>query len=134
MRGAKECMYTSLQISLYYFCMFHVGQSPFASRLSLHAWPRTTFIKICPRLLPNRSPVAWGSQRIALGTLIFHSNTFHFICWAPKFSAFSYEGPFKIFLGSSLDARPAGYIAASLNVFNVKKNSLQLSKTCFTVF
>ena len=54
------------------------------------------------RLLPNRSPVAWGSQRIALGALIFHSNTFHFICWAPKFSAFSSEGPFKIFLGSSL--------------------------------
>ena len=58
-----------------------------------------------PRLLPNRSLVAWGSQRIALGALIFHSNTFHFICWAPKFSAFSSEGPFKIFLGSSL----AGY-------------------------
>ena len=55
------------------------------------------------RLLPNRSPVAWGSQRIALGALIFHSNTFHFICWAPKFSAFSYECPFKIFLGSSLE-------------------------------
>ena len=54
------------------------------------------------RLLPNRSPVAWGSQRIALGALIFHSNTFHFICWAPKFSAFSSEGPLKIFLGSSL--------------------------------
>ena len=54
------------------------------------------------RLLPNRSPVAWGSQRIALGALIFHSNTFHFICWAPKFSVFSSEGPFKIFLGSSL--------------------------------
>ena len=54
------------------------------------------------RLLPNRSPVAWGSQRIALGALIFHSNTFHFICWAPKFSAFSSEGPFKVFLGSSL--------------------------------
>ena len=54
------------------------------------------------RLLPNRSPVAWGSQRIALGALIFHSNTFHFICWAPKFSAFISEGPFKIFLGSSL--------------------------------
>ena len=54
------------------------------------------------RLLPNRSPVAWGSQRIALGALIFHSNTFHFICWAPKFSAFSSEGPFTIFLGSSL--------------------------------
>ena len=55
------------------------------------------------RLLPNRSPVAWGSQRIALGALIFHSNAFHFICWAPKFSVFSSEGPFKIFLGSSLD-------------------------------
>ena len=55
------------------------------------------------RLLPNRSPVAWGSQTIALGALSFHSNTFHFICWAPKFSAFSSEGPFKIFLGSSLD-------------------------------
>ena len=27
------------------------------------------------RLLPNRSPVAWGSQRIALAALIFHSNT-----------------------------------------------------------
>ena len=48
--------------------------------------------------------VAWGSQTIALGALIFHSNTFHFIilCWAPKFSAFNSEGPFKIFLGSSL--------------------------------
>ena len=54
------------------------------------------------RLLPNRSPVAWGSQRISLGALIFDSNTFHFIFWAPKFSAFSSEGPFKIFLGSSL--------------------------------
>ena len=54
------------------------------------------------RLLPNRSPVAWGSQRIALGALIFRSNTFHFICWAPKSSAFSSEGPFKSFLGSSL--------------------------------
>ena len=53
--------------------------------------------------MPNRSPVAWGSQRIALGALIFHSNTFHFICWAPKFSVFSSEGPFKIFLGSSLE-------------------------------
>ena len=59
-------------------------------------------MNVYPRLLPNRSPVAWGSQRIALGALIFHSNTFHFICWAPKFSAFSSEGPFKIFLGSSL--------------------------------
>ena len=54
------------------------------------------------RLLPNRSPVAWGSQRIALGTLTFDSNTFHFICWTPKFSAFSSEGSVKIFLGSSL--------------------------------
>ena len=36
-------------------------------------------IFVCTRLLPNRSPVAWGSQRIALGALIFHSNTFHFI-------------------------------------------------------
>ena len=35
--------------------------------------------ELIPRLLPNRSPVAWGSQRIALGPLIFHSNTFHFI-------------------------------------------------------
>ena len=55
------------------------------------------------RLLPNRSPVAWGSQRIALGALIFHSKTFHFIWWDPKFSAFSSEGPFNIFLGSSLE-------------------------------
>ena len=55
-----------------------------------------------PRLLPNRSPVAWGSQRIALSGLIFHSNTFDFICWAPKFSAFSSEDSFKIFLGISL--------------------------------
>ena len=53
----------------------------------------------------NRGPVAWGSQRIALGALIFHGNTFHFICRAPKFSAFSSEGPFKIFLGSSLDCQ-----------------------------
>ena len=63
----------------------------------------STKTKAITRLLPNRSPVAWGSQRIALGALIFHSNTFHFICWAPKFSAFSSEGPFKIFLGSSLE-------------------------------
>ena len=62
-----------------------------------------SMVKLMPsRLLPNRSPVAWGSQRIALGALIFHSNAFHFICWAPKFSVFSSEGPFKIFLGSSL--------------------------------
>ena len=60
-------------------------------------------VGVFARLLPNRSPVAWGSQRIALGALIFHSNTFHFICWAPKSSAFSSEGSFKIFLGSSLD-------------------------------
>jgi len=61
-----------------------------------------TWIVNNARLLPNRSTVTWGSQRIALGTLIFHSNTFHFICWAPKLSAFSYEGPYKIFLGSTL--------------------------------
>ena len=54
------------------------------------------------RLLPNRSLVAWGARRIALGALIFHSNAFPFICCAPKFSAFSSEGPFKIWLGSSL--------------------------------
>ena len=54
------------------------------------------------RLLCNRSPVAWGTRRIALGALIFHSNAFAFMCCAPKFSAFSCEGPFKIFLGSSL--------------------------------
>ena len=55
------------------------------------------------KLLPNRSLVAWGTQRIALGAWIFHGNTFHFIwTWAPKFSAFSSEGPFKISLGSSL--------------------------------
>ena len=63
----------------------------------------TLCLHVHTRLLPNRSLVAWGSQRIALGALIFHSNTFHVICWAPKFSAFSSEGPFKIFLGSSLD-------------------------------
>ena len=55
--------------------------------------------------MPNRSLVAWGTQRIALGALVFHGNTFHFICWASKFSAFSSKGPFKISLGSSL-----GYI------------------------
>ena len=57
----------------------------------------------CPRLLLNRNPVAWGTRRRALGTWIFHCNTLHFIWWVPKFSAFSSEGPFKIFLGSSLD-------------------------------
>ena len=31
--------------------------------------------------------------------------TFHFICWTTKFSASSSEGPFKIFLGSSLDPK-----------------------------
>ena len=59
----------------------------------------TSFIA---RLLPNRSPVAWATQRVALGAWIFHGNSFHLICWAPKFSAFSSEGPLKIFLGSSL--------------------------------
>ena len=54
------------------------------------------------RLLPNRSLVAWGTRRIALGAWIFHSNTFHFICWAAKFSAFSFNGPFKLFLRSNL--------------------------------
>ena len=71
------------------------------------------------RLLPNRSPVAWGSQRIALGSLIFHSNTFHFICWAPKFSAFSSEGHFKIFLGSSL--------GSTFNLQTTEKNLMALS-------
>ena len=81
--------------------------------------------KVITRLLPNRSPVAWGSQRIALGALIFHSNTFHFICWAPKFSAFSSEGPFKIFLGSSLESQS---LDLSLQTDSAKKKR-ELCKT-----
>ena len=52
------------------------------------------------RLLPNRSPVAWGFQRIALGALIFHSNTFLFICCSAgnNFSLFRGHMSFQIFL------------------------------------
>ena len=57
--------------------------------------PHSFVCSLYPRLLSNMSLLAWGSRRIALGTWIFHDNTFHFICWAPKFSAFSSEGPLK---------------------------------------
>ena len=88
------------------------------------------------RLLPNRSPVAWGTQRIALGAWMFHGNTFNFICWAPKFSVFSSEGPFKIFLGSSLDRgfikflcrRSVGFFSQAFLVYLMKESKKRRRK------
>ena len=85
---------------------------------------------VVARLLPNRSPVAWGSQRIALGALIFHSNTFDFICWAPKFSAFSSEGPFKVFLGSSLGCSLVVFHATTKEWFIFGGNKVDNPCTC----
>ena len=92
----------STPIEAHLDCLSAVEVKYFIRRHYTGESPSDAMVFSQSRLLPNRSPVAWGSQRIALGALIFHSNTLHFICWAPKFSAFSSEGPFKIFLGSSL--------------------------------